>query len=647
MPVRGHLVHLVEPLRLRRHVELTVEVVDGVQSEIRVEADTKDVLVLRAGEHQAHIQVRAAGPVVARRSHVHRVLGSRQAQDVRDGGRGDLTRGHGENRLLGRVFRNREYLARGAGLVGTDDLGDDARAAHDLDGDGARVGVAIHDRTNGVGSGGLRRRGSTRNEASGGINRHASRQSGLHRAAREVRLHGVDVGFFEVGVEGVGRLLEVHASGNGIGADQRLDLVSVQSTGIDSGVKSKAVVAVALGVEVASEQLVGAGSVLGANNVHNAGVRASGGHATLPLEVGGSVAGRSVGEDTNTVDEGTRTLELVGNGLGEIGSGDRSIAPLDEIEHVAHGRDTSASQRRGGSVDEAGAIDDRRSHHSHVRVEVNSGLGAREVKLDGENGVRASSFGSRTDNAVVSERRISAGRSSSGSEDTIGNVLTEHLNAVHVSHDTVAVVHLEFVRGHVRDAHERLAEVLRAGRSHGDGTKRHGLPRAVVEASGVPAVINGGQSGSELPGLRLLDGVVQGKRVGLLSGSSQVVLEHVVSVFTPSGHPGARGPGITIGILQEKGALAVGCRSQTVLDGTGFAVGKNGTRLQDGVPVLNLEGLFVSVTRSALLHHLHVDLGIGASQSIGNADYNNRQGSSHTNKRRQKESSHGSWISKL
>ena len=187
-------------------------------------------------------------------------------------------------------------------------------------------------------------------------------------------------------------------------------------------------------------------------------------------------------------------------------------------------------------------------------------------------------------------------------------MVAEDLDAVDVSHNTVTIVHLEFVGSHVRQRCERLTEVLgtrNLGRKRTEGSI---LPSTVVKTKRGPLRRNRGRIRGQFPLLLLHNGVVKGKGVDLLVGLRHKVAEDDVPVDTSDLHPRTRLPGIPPGVQKMDRVLTIGALGQAEFHISKFALGERRTCHEELASRIHLEGLFIVVAVHGLLCESHEHL---------------------------------------
>ena len=535
---------------MRSHGPLHVHNAVSIKTLVGIVTDTRNRLVLIVGKNRIQVEEGRRLPVLGGGAHVDLVLASAQTEISRPGLAADLTRvgRHAQHHLLRRHVLDGERLLLRTCLVGTHDLDQSSGARLDLKREGALVRLTRHRHGHRERGGRNRRRGSARHTASGSIEGQTRGKSGSERATSEFLDIGTDVHVIVLGVDGEGAGDERHGSGNHLGAHQGLHLRRVNLGRTDGAVESQAVGLVGLGVVVAVEHLEGTRRVGGVSRGKHGGVGARGAHRTGQRELTGSLGDVGVGPHSQHVDMSARTSQLVGHGGGKNRRRSIVVAGLAEIEDARRSSTTRGSERHVVGVDvtvRVISVGSAGGQSSHERVELDGVLThRREVELDSKHVVGGRDFASGTDHTVeLVLRETTVGRSR-GRDSAVSHVVTEHFHAVHVHHDTVAVVHVVLVGSHVRKTSERLAEVLRA-RSGRRRAQRHGVPTALAEIHRVPVGSDRRRRSEHLPLHILHDGIVERNGEQFLYSLDHEVLEHHVTVDTSNTHPSAIGPGIT------------------------------------------------------------------------------------------------------
>ena len=122
-PVRWHLIHLVKPLRGRRHRPLREDHAVVAEAQVGVVVQTRDRLVLVVGQQRVHVHSGGLDPGLARAADIDLVLRVRQTEERRPVLVRHLTRvrSHAQHHLLRRHVLDRERLLLRARLVRADD----------------------------------------------------------------------------------------------------------------------------------------------------------------------------------------------------------------------------------------------------------------------------------------------------------------------------------------------------------------------------------------------------------------------------------------------------------------------------------------------------------------------------------------------
>ena len=224
--------------------------------------------------------------------------------------------GHLQHHLLGGRVRDTEGLVVGVGSVGARDQDLGVGALHDLQREGARVGVAGNHRRHRVGGRG-RRRSRRAGHRTVVVHRQTGGQRRLHRASKEVREHRNDLHLLESSVEGVGGGRELDGGGHVQVAHHELHLIQVDVRVGDGARQGQAVALIQITSEDGAERRVGGGGV-GCRCRRDDVVPGRGGGHALQREGLGSRAGSCGRPDADGVEEGVRAIQRERQRRGQV-----------------------------------------------------------------------------------------------------------------------------------------------------------------------------------------------------------------------------------------------------------------------------------------------------------------------------------------
>ena len=273
------------------------------------------------------------------------------------------------------------------------------------------------------------------------------------------------------------------------------------------------------------------------------------------------IAGITVRPNADRRDSGNDgTLARVGE---RSGDGRRSrirvTSPRDRIAIVV---DASAGHGEVHRSNVALVFVGNTSTKSEVSVELNSRRDARlrEMELHSEHTRRVGSSISRTVDSAVVIGTVSSSSHCSGRHSSFRHVVTVDFHTVDVGDDTVLVEESQLNRSHVRQAGERLAEVLSSNGLFRSGSESNRSPRSIRIVHILPVAIS---IRVVLPFLILVDGGVQRQIHRLLSASRHHHLECEIVVDSVDFQESTIRPSITRSILHLQGVLAVRRSSKT------------------------------------------------------------------------------------
>ena len=232
-PGRGNLAELHEPFAPTQQAVVRVERVGRVQTQLAIESDARDLLLLRVVIHRVEVEVRLAVPVIARRAHLDVHAAWRRAETHRPVLRRHLTavRLHRVQHFPALARRHNEPFIRRAGLVGAQDLDHGSAADRERQRETAghvRSGQVARHRVGGRVHRGARYAGDG---AGSRIEGQARRQSRLNGALDESGTDGSDADGVHHGKELERFLFEGDFGWRLVVADQQLHLHDVHRRG--------------------------------------------------------------------------------------------------------------------------------------------------------------------------------------------------------------------------------------------------------------------------------------------------------------------------------------------------------------------------------------------------------------------------------